>query len=99
WCFRAPPDRGLHRVSQPPTDEATRSLQPGVHRKATPPTHQQEQHPQVQVQVPTQRSPRRTTAMKNRARSLPILAFASLALVLAGCGDDGDDDAAVTTTA
>ena len=36
--------------------------------------------------------------MKNRARSLPILAFASLALVLAGCGDDGDDDAAATTT-
>lgn len=36
--------------------------------------------------------------MKNRARSLPILAFASLALIVAGCGSD-DDDTATTTTA
>ncbi len=34
--------------------------------------------------------------MKTRTRSLPILAFASLALLVAGCGDD--DDATTATT-
>ena len=37
--------------------------------------------------------------MKNRARSLPILAFASLSLIVAGCGSDDDDAATTTTTA
>ncbi len=37
--------------------------------------------------------------MNTRKRYLPLLAFASLALVAAGCGSDDDDNAATTTTA